>query len=426
MLIFFQEILLQLFLWLLKLIDGIMEIFGAISGISTVTYQGQQINILDLLIGDSTVGTVFWCIFILAIGLCCIFAIVGLIKNMIVGNKTVSSIMGKFFLALLGTLAVLTVVILGILISNALLKLVSEVFQLGGTTKLSSALFNACVADWKKSYTVAEFNVDLSVEKIFGDYTTTLGIWPKSWKGNGMVDPNTFMYLPALIASAGLIIALIIACVNLAKRIYEIILLYLVMPVSMSALPLDDGARFKVWRESFVTKIILAYGTVFSVNLFILILPLINQMKITGAGKFTNAIFLIIMLVGGAVVIPAGQTMFARLFGAADEANAGGGFLRSAFYGARIAGAAAFGAGVTIVKGGASAVKKIMGDGSSGGGKKDEEGSEKFSEESSTRGSSTQESISKEAESATPGAASGASGEGSSSNSSGSGSGGGV
>lgn len=107
-----------------------------------------------------------------------------------------------------------------------------------------------------------------------------------SWKCNGMVNPNTFLFLPAMIASVGLGIALLIAIVNLAKRIYEIVILYFVMPVSVSTLSLDDGARFKIWRETFISKIVVAYGTVFSVNVFILILPIISAMKIDGIGCF--------------------------------------------------------------------------------------------------------------------------------------------
>ena len=91
MLIFLQELVLQLFLWLLQLIDGIMEIFSAISGVATVTYHGEQVNLIELLVGDSTVGAIFWCIFILAVGLSCIFAIVGLVKNMVANNRTVSA-----------------------------------------------------------------------------------------------------------------------------------------------------------------------------------------------------------------------------------------------------------------------------------------------------------------------------------------------
>ena len=101
MLIFLQEIALQLFLWLLQLIDGLMEIFSAISGVTSVNYHGQQVNIIEFVIGDSTIGAIFWCIFITAVGLTCIFTIVGLVKNMVANNRTVSTIVGKFFLALL-------------------------------------------------------------------------------------------------------------------------------------------------------------------------------------------------------------------------------------------------------------------------------------------------------------------------------------
>ena len=98
MLIFFQQLCLLLFLWLLKLVDGLMEIFSAISGITDVTYKGEKVNIIEFLAGDSTVNTIFWCIFILAIGLTCIFTIAALIKNMINSQRNVSTIVGKFFL----------------------------------------------------------------------------------------------------------------------------------------------------------------------------------------------------------------------------------------------------------------------------------------------------------------------------------------
>ena len=353
MLIFFQELILLLFLWFLKVIDGIMEIFSAIAGVTDVTYQGKRVNIIEFIVGDSTVGTIFWCVFILAVGLTCIFTIVALVKNMIANNRNITTIIGKFFLALLGTLAMVVVVILGILISNAILVLVSEIFEIGNTTKLSNSIFNACVGDWVNGYSINEINVStLSVRKIFGDYNTAaFGIWPTSWKNNGMVNPDTFLYLPSMIASIGLMIAMVVAIINLAKRVYEIVLLYIVLPVSMSSIAIDDGARFKIWRETFITKIVLAYGTVFSVNIFILILPFISKMKIPGVSNFANSMFLIFMIIGGALVIPAGQTLFARLFGQADDMHAGGSFLRSAFYGSRFASALTFGTASKIIRG---------------------------------------------------------------------------
>ncbi len=406
MLIFFQEIGLQLFLWMLQLIDGTMEIFSAISGVASINYHGQHINIIEFLIGDSTVGTIFWCIFILAVGLTCIFTIVALVKNMIANNKNISTIVGKFFLALLGTMAMLAVVFLGIMISGALLQLLAEIFQIGNTTKLSNAIFDACVGDWLKGHSINGINItSYSVSDIFGGYNAALfGIWPTSWKCNGMVNPNTFMYLPALIAGVALCIALIVATLNLAKRVYEIIFLYFCMPVSMSTLALDDGARFKNWREQFVTKIILAYGAVLSVNIFVLILPFISQMSLPNVSGFGNAMFTIFMIIGGAMVIPAGQTLFARLFGQADDMHAGGSFLRSAFYGGRIIGGMTIGLAAKGIKGIAHAArhhKHSDGDGGSSGSDSSDssdESGDKYTE--SENGSSSESSDSGTDESA--------------------------
>ena len=392
MLIFFQQLCLLLFLWLLKLVDGLMEIFSAISGITDVTYKGEKVNIIEFLAGDSTVNTIFWCVFILAIGLTCIFTIAALIKNMINSQRNVSTIVGKFFLALLGTMAMLTVLFLIILISNSLLVLVSQIFEIGNTTKLSSALFNACAGDWINGYSVSEFDISrLGVKEIFGDYTTGF-VFPDKWKYNGMVNPDNFLYLPSLISGVALAIALVVAVLNLAKRVYEIIFMYFVMPMSMSTLPLDDGARFKTWRETFITKIVIAYGTVFSVNIFVLLLPLITRMRIDEISGFGNSMFLIFMIVGGAMVIPAGQALFCKLFGQADDMHAGGNFLRSAFYGSRMVGAATFGLAHKIIHGGASVGKAISNhrknkaDSSGGGGNSDKYSEDKTSAET-TEGS---------------------------------------
>ena len=387
MLIFLQEIGLQLFLWLLQLVDGLIDLFSAMTGIATVNYHGQQVNLIEFIVGDSAIGTVFWCIFITAVGLTCIFAIAGLIKNMISGNRGVATVVGKFFLALLGTMAMLAVVILGILIANGSLQLLARIFQVENTTKLSNAIFNACVGDWLNGYSAGDVDVtSLTVREILGGYDTALfGIWPTSWKGNGMVDPNTFLYLPSLIAGIALCVALVIAVLNLAKRVYEIVFAYFTMPIAMSTLPLDDGARFKNWRELFVSKLILAYGAVFAVNIFVLVLPIINGMHIDGVSGFANSMFTIFMIVGGAMLIPAGQTLFARLFGQGDDMRAGGGWLRSAFYGGRIASVMTVGLAAKGIKAIASRKKGDSGNGNSGSGDSDgdpDDAGDKYTEDS--------------------------------------------
>ena len=256
---------------------------------------------------------------------------------------------------------------------------------------MSSALFNACAGDWINGYSVSEFDISrLGVKEIFGDYTTGF-VFPDKWKYNGMVNPDKFLYLPSLIAGIALAIALVVAVLNLAKRVYEIIFMYFVMPMSMSTLPLDDGARFKTWRETFITKIVIAYGTVFSVNIFVLLLPLITRMRIDEISGFGNSMFLIFMIVGGAMVIPAGQALFCKLFGQADDMHAGGNFLRSAFYGSRMVGAATFGLVHKVIHGSVGIGKAISNHRKSkadnNGG---EDNSDKYSEDKTSAESNTE------------------------------------
>lgn len=207
-----------------------------------------------------------------------------------------------------------------------------------------------------------------------------------------MVNPDNFLYLPSLIAGIALAIALVVAILNLAKRVYEIIFMYFVMPMSMSTLPLDDGARFKTWRETFITKIVIAYGTVFSVNIFVLLLPLITRMRIDEVGGFGNSMFVIFMIVGGAMVIPAGQALFCKLFGQADDMHAGGNFLRSAFYGSRMLGAATFGLAHKVIYGGVGIGKAIANHRKNKSSDSGEDSSDKYSESNTSDGESAESS----------------------------------
>ena len=321
MIIFLQELVLQIYLWLLQAIDGIMELFSGLTGISTINYRGQEINLVEFLVGGSTVSKVFWCVFILAIGLSCMFAIIALVKNMIANNRNITNIVGKFFLSLLGTLAMLVVVILGILISNTLLVLIAQIFNIDTSISLSKQLFDMCVGEWLSGYSIAEIDFNtITVRDILGDYNpnTMVGFFPTEWKMNGMINPNTFMYLPAILVVCGLGFALIKAIIKLVRRIYELVFMYVTMPMFLSTLPLDDGVRFRAWRETFMTKLILTYGTVFSVSIFAIMLPMISNMSITGISEYGNTIFKMFMVIGGAVAIPAGQALFAKLFGSGE------------------------------------------------------------------------------------------------------------
>lgn len=326
MLIFFQEIIMLIFLWVLRVIDGFMGLFSVLTGVQTIEYRGQEMNIVEILFGDSIVGRIFWCMFILAIALSCVFAIVSLVKNMLSNRRSISTILGKFFLAVLGMLIMLLVVMLGISIVGTLMQVLAKIFEMDMTVNLSESIFNACVGDWLSGYSIAEVDIQtITVRELLGEYdqSARFGDFPMAWKYNGMINPDTFLYFPATIIAGVVGGSLVVATIRLAKRVYELAFMYVTMPLFMSTLPLDEGARFRSWGESFVSKIIIAYGTVIAVNLFALILPIATRIQIEGFSDEMNRLFQIVMMLGGTMVIPAGQALFSKLF-SGDNGFVGG------------------------------------------------------------------------------------------------------
>ena len=120
-------------------------------------------------------------------------------------------------------------------------------------------------------------------------------------------------------------------------------------------------------------------------------------MSLPGVGSFGNSVFTIFMIVGGAMVIPAGQTLFARLFGTADDMHAGGGWLRTAYYGGRVVGGLTIGLAAKGVKGIYHVVRHNKNSNNNGGGSSDSEGSddsggdEKYTDDGSADTSATEE-----------------------------------
>lgn len=332
-----EQFAMQLFLWLLALIDGLMDIFAAISGVDDVIFNGTHVNILEtFLMGNSVVVTVFWCIFLLAIGLGVIFAIIAIIKNMVANNKNITSILGKFALFLVGTLALFAVIYVGILIANAVLKLLAEIFEYGGGG-LANALFNACVgenytnvpdsnAKWTIDTLLRNEGVssitDVSVDAILGDHHEwAILAGNDDWKNDGYIIAADFQYLLALIGAGIVLFELIIVSAHLAKRLFELVFLYVTMPASVSTLPMDDGARFKNWRESFVTKVIIVYGAVIGVNIFVVCINSFSRMSLQNVGWFENTLFYVIMIIGGAMMLSSSIELFAKVFGNGEDVN---------------------------------------------------------------------------------------------------------
>ena len=145
-----------------------------------------------------------------------------------------------------------------------------------------------------------------------------------NYRQDPIVYLESFNFVTAYLAVIIMIIALVFSMLGLVKRIFDIVMLFITLPLISATIPLDDGARFKQWQDTLLSKVVLAYGAVLSVNVFLLIMPIINSLQLdrTWDSGFVQNLFKIFLMIGGALSINGGQLLLARLMGtSADESR---------------------------------------------------------------------------------------------------------
>lgn len=180
---------------------------------------------------------------------------------------------------------------------------------------------------YKEGVSAKDIDVSsMSVNKVFGKHKTIMG-WEfesLSYSEQPMVDLESFNFLTAYLVAVIMLISLIWICFGLVKRLYDIIVLIFMMPLICGTIPLDEGARFKAWRETFISKVLLVFGAVIAINVFFQIAPIISTLDLSAvnASKIVQRIIQMFLYMGGALCISASQALIARVLGtSADESR---------------------------------------------------------------------------------------------------------
>ena len=196
---------------------------------------------------------------------------------MLTNKQNISSIISKFFTSMITTLIVSIIFIIIISISNVLLNLLINILNIDQSQNISKLIFDNCVVNYFNYYSINEIDFStITTSNLLGSYSFNNNlIYPSSWDLNGMINPNNFRYLPSLITSIIVLTSLLISIITLIKRIYKIVLLYIILPLSLSTIPLDDGLRFNNWRREFLKQLLIIFSITFSLNIFYLLLPIL-------------------------------------------------------------------------------------------------------------------------------------------------------
>ena len=109
-----------------------------------------------------------------------------------------------------------------------------------------------------------------------------------------------FDYLILFLTCYKMLVTLATIILNCVARIFNMLLLYLISPLIISASPLDDGAKFKQWTTAFIVQSFSVFGTVISMRVLLLFMPVVVDSKLVlFANPIANLLAKLVIVLAG-------------------------------------------------------------------------------------------------------------------------------
>lgn len=336
---FIVQIICTLCVWLLQACYTVLKVFYMLAGLRDVTttdgFEGNLLNYV-LFSTSSPVVNVFLNVFVISVGTTCLFLIVAIIKNMVTNKQPMTNLLAKAAGSILATLAVFLIAILGINIVTIILQQVNLAFGISSEASVIAIILNGSIDGNVPGTPVPNSGYDywgtidqiverieagnFSYDSFFSGFAGTfLNMWPQGFSDSSeQIMTGGFNEWQCFFTSVALLVALLICSLGLIKRLLDIAFLIICLPLVSSTIVLDDGAKMKLWRETMISKVVLAFGSIIMVNLFLIIAPVLAQVTFF-ENKGINSVVHMMIIVGLAFCLPTGQTLFARLMGTSAE-----------------------------------------------------------------------------------------------------------
>lgn len=205
----------------------------------------------------------------------------------------------------------------------------------GEDSSIASQIWNAGYGSYKIDWNHDKMNTDffnsyeLSAYPFWNiDYDKLNDIEIMDGYGNNFFSLNHnvhFDYFVVIIGGLVLFICMAIATIKLCGRLINIVILYLVSPVVVSTMSVDDGKRFEAWKEVSISKLFSVMGSVLAMYIYIVLLQVVGNardsiIKQGGLHVITGIIFWLVCAISGALMVIKGSDMLDSIV----SQNAGG------------------------------------------------------------------------------------------------------
>ncbi len=297
------------------IIDFIKDIFYTLAGIDNVSINGQNTDLLSSFLNSDAVRIAFWSIFLIGVVLLVVFVLIAIIRSEYAegqNKRSKGKILGKAFQSFIIFLIIPFVLLAGITFTNTVVGSVNDAMNpyvleqgesatIGGQILVTSGYY-AYIGD-------PELRDEVEHNFIVGK----LDYFDKDVVSQ-FYKIRDLDFFTGIIGSLAILVMFVLSSITLIQRLFDIVLLFMISPISVSTIPTDDGNRFRLWKEMLISKVLCAYGIILSMNLFFIIIPQVQTITFFNNG-FKNGIMRILFLIGGAFAVTKSNLVVAQLTG---------------------------------------------------------------------------------------------------------------
>lgn len=322
---FLSSFLLTAFTKFLGYVDYISDVYDILTGAAPVAYgQEKNLSLVQALFKIDTVGRTFIILTAISIVLAFLFSMVSVARSMADSpfeNKHPISEVLKWSLKSALTFAMIPLLCLFLVHFSKTIVKVTDQIEYTDTREGSHSiiitnssagdvLFVTMVQDAiivpdkykteedKKAYIQQRLDYYMTG---LGDLATNKFTYRNTEQVLEDVDAAKVNYILAFASVITLLALMILSSIMLVRRMFEMLVLYVVSPFFAASIALDGGAVFKKWKDLFIGKFFSGLGTVITMKVFLVLIPFIasNRIKYTD-DPFMNKTISILFVLGGA------------------------------------------------------------------------------------------------------------------------------
>ena len=292
---------------ILRLIDGLISCANKLCGIETVNIGGTETDLVSYMLRSEAMANGFKIAAILGFVVLIFFTIARIIMVVLKEKPDVSPIhvAGKAFKSLLLFLFVPAIMLTLVWALNTLMNALYQA-TMNGTQSLGTFLFHAFSQD-----------AEIYNQPVYDEIVAGKDLYLNTDMVSTAMELSDFDFIFSWIAGIALLFTLAGALIQFVDRAISIGVLFMVSPFSIASSVLDDGGRFKLWREQVLLKFISGYGIILYLNIYCLLISLIAPSDVVFfEGTFVNNLFKLIIIIGGGFAMQKASALLGNLVGA--------------------------------------------------------------------------------------------------------------